>query len=61
MGRSGGGNTKVMAANAKKAEAQAAKDAVKAKEQEKKDAAAWAVGSNQRGASKAQAGADKQA
>ena len=61
MGRSGGGNTKVMAANAKKAEAQAAKDAVKAKEQEKKDAAAWAVGSNQRGASKAQAAADKQA
>uniref|UniRef100_A0A7S4A888 Uncharacterized protein n=1 Tax=Pelagomonas calceolata TaxID=35677 RepID=A0A7S4A888_9STRA len=61
MGRSGGGNTKVMAANAKKAEAQAAKDAQKAKEQEKKDAAAWAVGSNQRGASKAQAAADKQA
>ncbi len=61
MGRSGGGNTKVMAAKAKKAEAQAQKDAVKAKEQEKKDAAAWAVGSNQRGASKAQAGADKQA
>ena len=51
----------MMAANAKKAEAQAAKDAVKAKEQEKKDAAAWAVGSNQRGASKAQAAADKQA
>ena len=50
-----------MAANAKKAEAQAAKDAAKAKEQEKKDAAAWAVGSNQRGASKAQAAADKQA
>ena len=42
MGRSGGGNTKVMAANAKKAEAQAQKDAQKAKEQEKKDAAAWA-------------------
>ena len=61
MGRSGGGNTKVMAANAKKAEAQAAKDAVKAKEQEKKDAAAWAVGSNQRGASRQQAAADKQA
>ena len=37
------------------------KDAQKAKEQEKKDAAAWAVGSNQRGASKAQAAADKQA
>ena len=61
MGRSGGGNTKVMAANAKKAQAQAVKDAVKAKEQEKKDAAAWAVGSNQRGASKAAAAADKQA
>ena len=61
MGRSGGGNTKVMAANAKKAEAQAAKDAAKAKEQEKKDAAAWAVGSNQRGASRQQAAADKQA
>ena len=61
MGRSGGGNTKVMAANAKKAEAQAAKDAQKAKEQEKKDAAAWAVGSNQRGASRQQAAADKQA
>ena len=37
-----------MAANAKKAEAQAAKDAVKAKEQEKKDAAAWAVGASSR-------------
>ena len=61
MGRSGGGNTKVMAANAKKAEAQAVKDAAKAKEQEKKDAAAWAVGSNQRGASRQQAAADKQA
>ena len=61
MGRSGGGNTKVMAANAKKAEAQAQKDAQKAKEQEKKDAAAWAVGSNQRGASRQQAAADKQA
>ena len=61
MGRSGGGNTKVMAANAKKAEAQAQKDASKGQRAGKKDAAAWAVGSNQRGASKAQAAADKQA
>lgn len=57
----GGGNTKVIAANAKKAVAQAEKDAVKARAQEKDASAAWAVGSNQRGSSKAAAAADKQA
>ena len=40
----GGGNTKVIAANAKKAVAQAEKDAVKARAQEKDASAAWAVG-----------------
>ena len=34
-------NTKVAAANAKKAEAQAKKDAVKAADAERKEAAAW--------------------
>ncbi|KAK7233984.1 hypothetical protein SO694_00102094 [Aureococcus anophagefferens] len=54
-------NTKVEAANAKKAKAQAEKDAVKAAANERAEAANWAVGSNSRGAAKAMKDAEKDA
>lgn len=62
MGRSGGGvNTKVEAANAKKADAQAKKDAVKAAASERETQKQWSVGADNRGAARDDAAAAKQA
>lgn len=55
----GGPNQKVVAANEKKAAAQAIKDAAKAQQNESATAADWAKGSNARGASRADAAASK--
>ena len=54
-------NSKVEAANKKKAEAQAVKDAKKAQENERKEAANWAVGSDSRGAARSMKDAEKEA
>lgn len=56
-------NTKVQAANARKAAAQMEKDAIAQKQREKEEAAAWEVGSNKRGENRkkeAEAKADEQ-
>jgi phage protein D len=55
----GGPNSKVVAANEKKAANQAIKDAEKQRQAEAAAAKSWAEGANNRGASKAEAAAAK--
>ncbi len=55
----GGPNQKAVAAKEKKAANQAVKDAEKARQAEASAAKSWTVGSNVRGASKAEAAAAK--